>query len=77
MIEYQIITSDIDKKKILYIKYIYIEQRFRRKGIGKEVINLLKKLNYRIELECWYDMPANDLYKSLGMKEIKTRYMME
>lgn len=77
MIEYQIITSDIDKKKILYIKYIYIEQRFRRKGIGKEVINSLKKLNYRIELECWYDMPANDLYKSLGMKEIKTRYMME
>lgn len=77
IIEYQITNSDIDKKKILYIKDFYIDEDFRGKGIGKEVINLLKKLNYRIELECWYEMPANNLYKSLGMREIKTRYMME
>ncbi len=77
IIEYQITNSDIDKKRILYIKDFYIDENFRGKGIGKEVINLLKKLNYRIELECWYEMPANNLYKSLGMREIKTRYMME
>ena len=40
-------------------------------------MRLLKTLNYRIELECWYEMPANNLYKSLGMRKIKTRYMMD
>ena len=55
---------------------IYIDNNFRGKGVAKEVIKLIKALNYRIELECWYGIPANNLYKSLGMKEIKTRYMM-
>lgn len=76
MIEYQIIKFDIDKKKILYIRDIYIDENYRGKGIGKEVMNLLKILNYIIELECWYEMPANNLYKALGMRVIKTRYMM-
>ena len=76
IIEYQITKSDIDQEKILYIKNIYIDNNFRGKGVGKEVIKLIKALNYRIELECWYGIPANNLYKSLGMKEIKTRYMM-
>ena len=73
IMEYQITDSIIDKKKILYIKKLYIKDNFRGKGIGKKVIESLKKLNYRIELECWYGMPANNLYKSL---EIKTRYML-
>lgn len=77
MIEYQITNSDIDKSEILDINNFYIDQNFRGKGIGREVINLLKKLNYRIELECWYEMPANNLYRNIGMREIKTRYMME
>lgn len=77
IIEYQITKSDIDKRKILYIKDFYIDDNFRGKGFGKEVIKLLKQLNYRIELECWYEIPANNLYKSLGMREIKTRYMMD
>lgn len=74
--EYQITESIIDKKEILYIKKLYIKERFRGKGIGKKVIESLRKLNYRIELECWYGMPVNNLYKSLGMKENKTRYML-
>lgn len=77
IIEYQITNSNIDKKEILYIKDFYIDNNFRGKGIGKEVMRLLKTLNYRIELECWYEMPANNLYKSLGMRKIKTRYMMD
>ena len=76
ILEYKITESDIDQKKILYIKNIYIDNNFRGKGVGKGVIKLIKTLNYRIELECWYGIPANNLYKSLGMKEIKTQYMM-
>lgn len=75
ILEYQITKSDIDKKDIIYIKNIYIEESFRGIGLAKKVINELRKMKYRIELECWYNMPANDLYKSLGAKEIKTRYM--
>ena len=77
ILEYQITKSDIDKKDIIYIKNIYIEESYRGIGLGKKVINELRKMQYRIELECWYDMPANDLYKSLGAKEIKTRYMFD
>lgn len=77
ILEYQITKSDIDKKDIIYIKNIYIEESFRDRGLGKKVINELRKMQYRIELECWYGMPSNELYKSLGAKEIKTRYILE
>lgn len=77
ILEYQITKSDIDKKDIIYIKNIYIEESFRGMGLGKKVINELRKMQYRIELECWYGMPSNELYKSLGAKEIKTRYILE
>lgn len=76
ILEYQLTKSDIDNKDILYLKNIYIESAYRGKGIGKKVINELRKTNYRIELECWYQMPSNFLYKSLGAKEIKTRYIL-
>lgn len=77
IVEYQIQKSDIDNTTILYLKDIYIEKTYRRKGISTKVINELKKLNYRIELECWYGMPANEFYKSIGAKELKTRYMLK
>ena len=77
IVEYKIDISEIDNKEILYLKDIYIKKEFRGKGFGKQVLNELEKLNYRIELECWYGMPANNFYKSFGFKEIKTRYMID
>lgn len=77
ILEYKIENSNIDDMKIIYIKDIYILKEFRGKGLGKKVLNDLKNLNYRIELECWYGMPANDFYKSLGFKELKTRYFLD
>ena len=77
MVEYKIENSKIDNKEILYLKDIYIKKEFRGKGLGREVLNELKKLNHRIELECWYGMPANNFYKSFGFKELKTRYMID
>lgn len=77
LLEYQIKKSKIDKQKILYIKKLYITEKYRGKGIGKDIIGELKKKKYRIELECWYNMPSNNFYKSLGMKEIKTHYMLD
>lgn len=77
IVEYQIQKSDIDNTSILYLKDIYIEESYRGQGISTKIINELKKLNYRIELECWYGMPANEFYKSIGAKELKTRYMIQ
>ncbi len=76
IVEYQIMKSEIDDVEILYLKDIYINKNFRGIGLGRKVLNELKKLNYRIELECWYDMPANNFYKSFGFKELKARYMI-
>lgn len=77
MVEYKIEKSEIDNRDILYLKDIYIKKEFRGIGFGRKVFNELKKLKYRIELECWYSMPANNFYKSLGGKELKTRYMID
>ena len=77
MVEYKIENSEIDNKEILYLKNIYIKKEFRGQGLGKEILNELEKLNHRIELECWYGMPANNFYKSFGFKELKTRYMID
>ena len=75
--EYKIEKSEIDNKEILYLKNIFIKEEYRGKGFGKKVINELKKLNYRIELECWYGMPANKFYQELGFENLKTRYMFK
>ena len=77
ILEYKITKSDIDNSKILYINDLYIIEEYRKSGIGKKIIKELQNKHYRIELECWYEMPANYFYEDLGMKKIKTRYMLE
>lgn len=39
ILEYQITESDIDKNKIIYIKDLYIDEKYRGNGIATEVIN--------------------------------------
>lgn len=76
ILEYSIEISDIDNESILYVNKLFIDCKYRNLGIGKEVLLKIKnETDLRIELECWYGMPANELYKDLGMKEIKTRYI--
>lgn len=78
IVEYCLMKSEIDEKEIIYLKNIYINEENRHKGYAEKVLNFIKdKNNKRIELECWYNIPAKNLYKKLGMKEIKTRYMWE
>lgn len=76
IIEYQIDHSEIDDEKIIYINHLFVDSKYRNMGIGKEVLFMIKnQTDYRIELECWYGMPANKLYLNLGMEAIKTRYI--
>lgn len=77
MVEYKLIKSEIDDKEIVYIDVIYIDEKYRGNHLAKKIINYLKeKYDTRIELECWYEMPSNNFYTSLGMRKIKTRYML-
>lgn len=75
IVSYRKIKSDIDNKPIIYISSLFIKTEFRRQGIATEIIKYIKhKENLRIELEVWYSLESNEFYKSLGFKELKTRY---
>lgn len=76
ILEYLIRESEIDEKDIIYLRSLYIIEEYRGRGYGTALINYVKSLGYRVEVECWYGMPANNLYKRLGAKEIKTRYIL-
>lgn len=73
------IREDLDKKT-LNIENIYILDEFRGKGIFKKVLERLKdsynQFNY-IELECWYGLPAEKVYKALGFKEIYKHFKLD
>lgn len=49
-----------------------------RKGIAEYVLRRLfdEYKDTRVELECWYEMPANKLYKKLKMHKLVTRYFI-
>ncbi len=78
ILEYSIKTSDIDNKSILYIKNVFIDSKYRGFGIGKEVLlKIRNETDFRIELECWYGMPANELYKKFRNEGIKDKIYLE
>ncbi len=58
---------------ILYIYRLYIDEKYRNLGIGTQVMNALidmaKKMNRDIELECFGNNPAIHLYERMGFKE--------
>lgn len=65
-----------DKKfnsHILYLYRLYIDDKYRNLGIGTQVMNALidmaKKMNRDIELECFGNNPAIHLYERMGFKE--------
>lgn len=45
-------------------------------GVATMILDSLKEIFGAIELECWYDMPANYLYNKLG-KKLYTRYRID
>lgn len=65
---------DLKDVKILYIEKIGVDEKCRRKGIGKlmmkEMKKVAKKLDCdRIELNCWsFNEGAIEFYKSQGME---------
>ena len=58
--------------KILWIDQLVIDERYRKKGYGKELYNKVKEIAKnecckRIELSCWsFNENAIDMYKHIG-----------
>lgn len=75
--------SNLKDAKILYIGKIGVDEKYRRKGIGKlmmrEINKIAKKLSCdRIELNCWsFNKEAIKFYKSQGMKIQRLNFEMK
>ena len=75
IIEYYLKQSEIDEdKQCLYIDNLYIKDLYRGYGYSRDLIRRLKKQYGHLELTCYYDLPANDVYKQIGFKKLCTTY---
>ena len=74
---------NLKDSKILHIGKIGVDEKYRRKGIGKlmmkEVEKVAKKLNCdRIELNCWsFNEGTIEFYKSQNMKIQRLNFEMK
>ncbi len=69
--------SEIDNQIILYVHSLYFEEKYRDKGFGIYVLKyLINTYKLRIECSCWYDIPASQLYKKIGFRNLYTRYFL-
>lgn len=69
VLQIKIKQSSFDYNQSLHICKIWSEESIS--GVLRFVINKLKELFPKvnsIELECWYDLPANDIYEHLGFQ---------
>ena len=70
-------------KKVMWIDEICIDEKYRRKGIGKLLIQEVKKEAKenncnKIELNCWeFNESAMRFYESIGLKTQRRIMEME
>ena len=71
-------NSEINDEPIIYVDSFYILPEFRRKGLGKQSIEKLKKKvsPKRIELHCLYGNEAEKFYDKIGCKKVKIVYSL-
>jgi len=71
----------VDKDDGVMLDEIFIEEKYRNKGIGTSIINNILKLNKTVYLWVYKEnVDANSLYKRLGfsvIEETETRYYMK
>lgn len=70
-------VSAVDDSPILFVHSIYIKPNFRHYSIGGLFLRYLcRRYKKRIECECWYGLPASNLYEKAGFKPMVTRYAL-
>ena len=76
----EILEPEDKEAPVMYIHKTYIEELARGTEILSEMIEILKELFPYIKVitfECWYNLPADKIYKHMGFKPIMTKYMKE
>lgn len=69
--------SPVDNTPILFVHSMYIKPNTRNHSIGGIFLRrLCKKYKKRVECECWYNIPASELYKKIGFQPMVTRYVL-
>lgn len=79
ILEYEILNTEEEiGLKTLYIHKIYIEPEYQHRGILKQILKDLRKRysDMVIELSCWYDLPAHEIYQKLGFKRMSSEYIL-
>lgn len=71
-----ILTLNIDSE-IVYINKLFIKEDYRGRGYAKNIIRTLSKRYSKLSLKCYYNLPAEKLYKSLGFKQQYVYYIKE
>ncbi len=77
------IKNDIHKRPYTFIEDVHIEEGYRGKGVGKELIKQIhkevKKMDcYKIVLCCKHDNPkAYKFYKKLHYKDMGTKFRID
>lgn len=69
-------VSDYLNKNVIYVNNLYILETYRNRGIGTEVLKLLKEKYGFIELQCFYNNLAHDFYRKLGFQREFTQYFL-
>lgn len=78
ILQINLIKSDIDDEECIHISKIWSDGSY--KGVLRGVIGILRnkfKEVKSIELECWYNLPANEVYKHIGFKSYCTLYRLD
>lgn len=76
MITYKFLSSK-DRSAVTEIKALFIEEKQRGKEYDSSVIQYLKGKFNKLQLECWYELGVESLYKALGFKELYKVIMYE
>ena len=75
IIQISIKESICATQQVVYLHTLYIEERYRKQGIGRQVIDFILTLYDKpIECECWYEMEAFSFYQSLGFRCIRATF---
>lgn len=80
IVQVEPIISEFNSKPALIIYKIYITKLAQNTGVFQDTLEVLKQYFpdiKSIELDCWYNLPAEEVYKHLGFKSAYTHYFKE
>ena len=80
IVQLELIKSTFNGLPALVFHKVYITKLAQGTGAFSDVVELIHKMFpdiHSIELDCWYNLPAQEIYKHLGFKEAYRHYFKE